>query len=296
MAAQFKGVLPAVVTPFDSEGAFVPSAMEALLARLYAKGAHGIYVLGQTGEGLNTPTAVRKQAAEFAMKNSPADKTVIVHVGSSKTAEAVELARHASRIGAHAVSSLPPAGGLSFAEIRAYYETLAEVSEVPLLVYFFPEVSAAIATAEQIFDLCSIPNVAGLKFTDFDLFKLSRISLAGHTIFNGRDEVFAAGVLMGACGGIGTFYNLIPELFVEVYDLAAQSRWQEARKVQDRINVLIALTIRYPVFPAVKKMLQWSGIDCGDCLAPRRSLTAAEQTQLRADLEAASFDPAGFLK
>lgn len=292
----FQGVLPAVVTPFDDNGGFVPAAMDALLGRLYAKGSHGIYVLGQTGEGLTTPTAIRKQAAEFAVKASPAGKTVIVHIGSSKTAEAVELARHASKIGAHAISSLPPAGGLSFAEIRAYYEALASVSDVPLLVYFFPEVSAAISTADQIFDLCSIPNVAGLKFTDFDLFKLSRISIAGHTIFNGRDEVFAAGMLMGACGGIGTFYNVIPELFVEVYNLAAQNRWEEARKVQDRINVLIALTIRYPVFPAVKKMLQWSGVDCGDCLAPRRSLTAGEQAQLRAELEAASFDPAGFLK
>jgi N-acetylneuraminate lyase len=103
-------------------------------------------------------------------------------------------------------------------------------------------------------------------------------------------------MLMGASGGIGSFYNLIPELFVEVYDLAAKGKWGEARRAQDRINQLIALTIRFPVFPAIKKMLEWSGIDCGHCLGPRRSLTPHEEAELRTALEAASFNPSAFLK
>ena len=144
--SQLRGVLPAVVTPFDASGEFAPSVMERLLDRLYAKGSHGIYVLGQTGEGLQTPVAVRKQVAEFAVKASPKDKIVIIHAGAGRTADAVELSRHASKIGAHAVSSLPPVGGYGFAEVRGYYEALAAACEVPLLIYFFPEVSAAVTT------------------------------------------------------------------------------------------------------------------------------------------------------
>lgn len=290
-----EGVLPALVTPFNASEEFVPAAMERLLERLYARGAHGIYVLGQTGEGLMTPLDVRKRAAETAIRASPAGKIVIVHVGAARTADAVELARHATKAGAHAVASLPPAG-VSFPDIKGYYEALAAASGVPLLVYFFPEFSSAIATADQIFELCAIPNVAGLKFTDFDLYRMSRISLAGHVIFNGRDEVFAAGMLMGACGGIGSFYNLVPELFVQVYDSARSGQWAEARRVQDRINELIALTLRFPALPAIKKMLAWSGLDCGACLGPRRLLSGDEESALRRVLEEHGFDPGGFLR
>src|SRR3954453_7758734 len=104
----FHGILPAVVTPFDDHECFVPSAFETLLESLYAANAHGIYVCGGTGEGLVQPVDQRKRVAEVAVKNSPKGKQVIVHIGSHRTADAVELARHASRIGASAISALPP--------------------------------------------------------------------------------------------------------------------------------------------------------------------------------------------
>lgn len=296
MSLPLRGVLPAVVTPFDANEDFAPAAMERLLDRLFAKGAHGIYVLGQTGEGVLIPVHARKRVAEVAIGATPAERLVVIHVGAARTADAVELARHASRAGAHAVSSLPPAGALSFGEIKGYYQALSGASDVPLLVYFFPEISAAVRSAEEILELCAIPNVIGLKFTDFDLFKMRRVVHAGYTIFNGRDEVFAAGLLMGAHGGIGSFYNLVPELFVQVYDLAAQGKWMEARGVQDRINALIAITLRCPPFPAIKQMLAWSGFDCGGCLAPRRPLTSDEESRLRRELQEAGLAPDGFLQ
>jgi dihydrodipicolinate synthase/N-acetylneuraminate lyase len=85
------------------------------------------------------------------------------------------------------------------------------------------------------------------------------------------------------------FYNLVPELFVEVHTLAKAGHWDEARAVQARINKLIGLTIRYPCFPAVKTILRWSGIDCGSCLEPRRALTGEEKRGLREALKASSF-------
>lgn len=278
---KFSGIMPAVVTPFDANGKFNPVAFERLLERLYNAGVHGMYVCGQTGEGLLQPVAQREDVATIAVRNSPSRKTVIIHVGASTTADAVRLARHASKIGAHAISSLPPIGNYSFAEIKAYYQTLAAASELPLLVYYFPIVSPAITSVTQIIELCEIPNVIGLKFTDHDLFKLSVVKEYGANIFSGYDEVLVAGLLMGADGGIGTFYNLVPELFVQIYELTKNQKWQEARAAQKTVNELIAATIRFPIFPAVKKMLAWSGIDCGDCLAPRRSLTETEQSELR---------------
>ena len=112
----FHGIFPAVVTPFDAEGNFSPDAFERLLARIYKAGVHGVYICGQTGEGLLIPSAQRKAAVECAVRCSPVDKQVIVHVGAARTSDAIDLARHAEKIGAHAISSLPPAGNDSFAE------------------------------------------------------------------------------------------------------------------------------------------------------------------------------------
>jgi N-acetylneuraminate lyase len=286
---ELHGILPALVTPFDDEGAFYAPAFERLLERVYAAGAHGVYVCGQTGEGLLQSVTQRKRAAEVALRYSPRGKQVIIHTGAHSTADAVELTRHASTSGAAAVSSLPPTGPYSFADVYGYYQAIASVSDVPVLVYYFPEVSGAVSSPEQIEDLCGIQNVAGLKFTDFDLFTLSRLTRSGRIVFNGRDEVFAAGMLMGAHGGIGTFYNLVPELFVQVYEAGSSGRWAEARLAQDRINDLIAILIRYPLFPAVKTVLRWSGLDCGGCLGPRRLLTSEQHDALRHDLTEAGF-------
>ncbi len=281
----FHGILPAVVTPCDANERFVPSVFEGLLESLYGAGVDGVYVCGGTGEGLLQTIEQRKQVAEVAVRNSPPGKQVIVHVGSHRTADALELARHAGHIGATAISALPPLGGYSFPDIRHFYEEIAASSDVPLLVYFFPESYPGVNTAEQALDLCAIPNVAGLKYTDFDLYGLNLIRRTGATVFNGRDEVLAAGLLMGADGGIGTFYNILPDLFVDVYRLARAGDWNGARAVQDRINTVIRITLEFPCFPAIKEMLRWRGLDCGECIRPRRRLSAEQTASLRARIE-----------
>jgi N-acetylneuraminate lyase len=282
---QFSGILPAVVTPLNERGALNVKSLERLLERFYEAGCHGVYVCGQTGEGLQLPPDVRERALEVAVANTPKGRTVIAHIGAASTADAVRLARHASNAGAHAISSLPPSSAYTFAEVRGYYEALAAAAPLPLLVYYFPEVSASIRTLDEVLDLCSIPNVAGLKFTDFDLYRLSLIQRAGYTILNGRDEVLAAGLLMGAHGGIGSFYNLAPELFVDVYRLSQEGRWLEARAVQDRINDLIRAVLRFPMLAAIKQLLTWSGIECGRPVEPRRPLRPDEEAALRAAVD-----------
>lgn len=286
----FHGILPALLTPLDAEGKLNTRAFEHLLARVYAAGVHGVYLCGSTGEGMLQPAAQRKLITEIAVKNSPRDKQIIVHVGANTTAEAIALAQHAAQAGAHAISSLPPLGSYSFAEIKTFYEQLAAASNVPLLLYYFPEVSPALKTAEQILELCATPNVIGLKFTDYDLYTMLRLKQQGATVFYGRDEMLTAGLLFGADGGIGSFYNVLPELFMTMWHETRENHHDIARHVQERVNEFITITLRYPLFPALKTMLGWAGIDCGACLAPRRAhLTAAEATQLREELRRAEL-------
>ncbi len=285
-----RGILPATITPLDAKGRFAPAVFERLLDRVYRAGVHGVYVCGTTGEGMLQPIDQRKTIVEAAVACTPTDRHVVVHVGAASLAEALTLSSHAAKRGAHAISSLPPMSGqFGFAEVSRYYEALADASELPLIIYYFPDLSASISTAEQLEALCSLPNVLGVKFTDFDLYTMALVARPGRSVFNGRDEVLAAGLLMGANGGIGSFYNLLPELFVEIYAAASAGQWEEARLAQQRANVFIRATLRFPLFPAIKQILTWSGLDCGACLPPRAPLDAGQQALLRQTLAEAGF-------
>ena len=285
-----RGILPAVVTPFDDGGRFVPAVFEQLLERMYGAGVHGVYVCGTTGEGMLQSVAQRQAVAEAAVAATPRDRSVVVHVGASSLDDARALAVHAERVGAHAVSSLPPmSASFGFRETLAYYETLARATDLPLLVYYFPELSSSISTTDQLEALCALPNVVGVKFTDFDLFRMAQVLRPERRVFNGRDEVLAAGLLMGADGGIGTFYNLVPELFVRIYEAALAGNWDDVRDAQKQVNELIRITLRFPLFPAVKQVLTWSGLDCGVCLPPRAPLDDTQRTALHRQLVDGGF-------
>ncbi|PYQ52015.1 MAG: hypothetical protein DMF78_12070 [Acidobacteria bacterium] len=280
-----QGILPAAVTPLDEDGKFAPAVFERLLERLHGAGVHGVYVCGTTGEGMLQPPGQRQSIVERAVASTPRGRHVVVHVGAASLQEALALSSHAAKAGAHAISSLPPlAGQFGFPEVLRYYEALARASDLPLLVYYFPDLSPSISSTEQLEALCSLPNVLGVKFTDFDLYRMSLLTRPERCLFNGRDEVLAAGLLMGADGGIGTFYNLVPELFVQIYTAAQAGRWEEAQRAQRRVNALIRITLGYPLFPAVKQMLAWSGLDCGTCLPPRAPLTLEQQRSLHTSL------------
>lgn len=285
------GILPAVVTPLTESGGFAEGPFEQLLNRLYDFGVHGVYLCGSTGEGMLQPIEQRKQITEAAIPNSPRGKQVIVHVGASTTREALDLAAHAADAGATAVSSLPPlTGSYSFREIEAYYETLAQQCDLPLLVYYFPEVAPAIRSSDQLRTLCAIEGVAGVKFTNYDLYAMAQLKRDGMAVYYGRDEMLAAGLLFGADGGIGSVYSLVPGVFTEIFRLAQEGRWRETMPLQQQVNELIRISLQYPLFPVLKELLRWTGIDCGPCLAPRQQyLTDSEVMLLRSEIENAGL-------
>jgi N-acetylneuraminate lyase len=279
-----QGILPALVTPLKADGTLATATAEKLLDFVYRSGADGVYVCGQTGEGPLLPPEVRRAMTELCVRCSPPGKNVVVHVGAPRLDEAIELARHAERAGAHALSSLPQ-GAYSLPEIRGAYERLASATGLPFLVYYLPSVCPALKSAEDLIELTGVRNVVGLKFTDFNLYTLWTLRTEGAIVFNGQDEVLASGLLAGADGGIGTFYNLVPDLFAGIYAHARAGRWEEARAAQSQVNALIRATLRFPPLPAVKKALEWCGFDCGPCMPPRLPLTPGQEQALRQALE-----------
>lgn len=73
-------------------------------------------------------------------------------------------------------------------------------------------------------------------------------------------------------------------LFLKIWELAQEGRWEEARVVQGHVNELIEIVLRFPVFAAIKQILAWSGLNCGGCLPPNHNLSREEQSLLRQQL------------
>ncbi len=279
-----RGILPALVTPLGPDGELNQPVLARLVEHLYGKDIDGLYVGGNTGEGRDLPADTREKLVETVLSHTPAGKTTMVHVGAYRLEETLRLARHAEKAGATAISSLPPGPQYGFAETRQWYRMIGQSSSLPLVVYHFPALSPALKL-EEMEELLHLPGVAGVKFTSFDLYTMRQLKQSGRTVYNGHDEVLAAGLLMGADGGIGSTYNLMAELFVDLYRKAEQRQWDIAVVVQDRINRLIRILLGYPLIPAIKQVLAWQGFDCGQAVAPRRALTAEEVLQLKGQYE-----------
>lgn len=283
--AFLRGIFPALVTPLHRDGSVNLQSFERLLERVYLAGAHGVYVCGSTGEGLRMNMDARQLVTESAVRNSPAGKQVIVHVGAPSLEDTLNLARHASALSVSAVSSLPlanmPAEGLA-----GFYRAIAAAASVPVVAYYFPGFTGYSLSFEQLAEICEIPGVSGVKFTDYDLYALSLLSDRGVKILNGRDEILLAGLLMGAAGGIGSIYNLIPGRFVELFRLASQGEWEKARKLQLHVTRFITVLLSFPLLPAIKQALAWGGIECGRTLGSPSELTEDQKARLRTELDA----------
>jgi N-acetylneuraminate lyase len=281
--ASLSGIYPAIITPLTSDGELSADVLVKLLGRLVAAGVDGVYAGGSTGEGMRMSLASREALVDCLMSNLPRDKRLLVHVGAARVEDAIRLAAHAAKAGAHAVSSLPPQG--TFAQVREYYRHLAERSPLPLIIYYFPEACpGAFESTDDLEEISALPQVIGVKFTDYNLYLLERLENLGKLVYNGRDEVLAAGLLMGAEGGIGSTYNLIPELYVALYRHAKRGEWEQARRLQRAANQLLAVLLKYPFLPAIKAGLGSFGLACGPTLNGERFESAAQQQQFLSEL------------
>ncbi|QNI37641.1 dihydrodipicolinate synthase family protein [Edaphobacter albus] len=284
MNIDLRGIYPAFLTPLTSDRKFNPAVAERMIDHLLQSGIHGTYVAGTTGEGLLLPAEERRLLVETLAHSLPKDKKLIVHVGASQKQDAFKLAEHAARHGAHAISSLPPKGDSS--TVMSYYSELAAISPLPLIVYYFPKIAPhAFAEPEKLIDVCDLPNVLGVKFTDFNFYLLQRLVKRGKLVFNGYDEALAAGLLMGAQGGIGSTYNVMPEVYLSIYRAAAQGDWNQARRLQIGVNDVIETLLKYPFFPALRAIMQKKGLDCGPLMSGEQLPSDASRQQLLTEFE-----------
>ncbi len=283
---KYKGIFTALLTPFDGQNRINEKQLEKLVQFNVEKGVTGFYVGGSTAEAFLLSTEERKQIMDVVKAVAP-DKTLIAHIGSVHEDEANELARHAETLGYDAISSVAPYYyKFSVKEIRDYYFRLAYATDLPMLVYHFPAFSGVNMGVAEMGAFLSDPKFIGIKFTSNDFFMLEQCKAAfpDKIVYNGYDEMFLAGLSMGADGGVGSTYNFMADKFVKIRSLFAQNRIAEAQQVQKEANRIITILCKIGVMQAEKEVLNQLGFDFGVCRHPFGEPTAEEKALISKEI------------
>jgi N-acetylneuraminate lyase len=213
MPTRFGGVWPAMLTPLTESSDINHGEIEKLVELFVQQKLGGLYVLGSTGQWPLLSLDARRAAAERIVKAAAARIPVMIHVGAVATDDAVELAKHAARIGADAVSAVAPIYYPAGPDIVfEHYRRIGAASDLPLFVYHLSMVhQMALDPRDYAARVLDLPRIAGMKITDRDLYQFGLMhAFAGDRLqlFSGADEVMCHAALSGAIGAIGTFYNL----------------------------------------------------------------------------------------
>lgn len=283
--SQLLGALTAIVTPFDSEGAFNWTALDSFLGFQRDAGIDGVVVSGTNGEGVSLSVTERKALLEAVLARR-GRFSVVAGVGAASITDAVELARHAGEAGADASLALPPfffktpsANGLA-----AYFRALLDVSTIPVYLYHIPQFSA-IAISDEVIDLLrGHTKLAGLKDSAGNWERTSAlIKESGLGVFPGADDLMARSLKAGAPGCISGAANAFPDLVVAVHRAIAAG--SDAAAEQQRLDAAKKILLIFPLIASSKSVLVRRGVERMWVRPPLVDLTAEQEADLVNKLE-----------
>lgn len=277
-----EGIIPALVTPFDSKENVDYGALAELVERLINQGVGGFYSCGSTAECFLLTEEERKKVMETVIRTANGRVPVIAHIGNIGAEKTADLARHAQDAGATAVSSVPPFYyKFSFNEIAGYYETIANAVDLPLVVYSIPAFSGVEINADNLKTIMDASGAKGLKYTSYNLFELDKIRrrFPDLKIYSGHDEVLLNALPIGIDGAIGSTFNVMAPKFIALKEAFAQGDMNKAAVIQGEVNDIIELMIKVGVNQSIKYWLTKAGISCGNCRKPFSAITE-EQAKL----------------
>lgn len=287
---KYQGVIPAFYACYDENGAVSAEGAKALTRHLISKGVKGVYVGGSSGECIYQHPDERKALLEAVMSEAEGKLTVIAHVGCNNTADSVELAAHAESVGVDAIASIPPIYfHLPEHAIARYWNAMSEAApNTEFVIYNIPQLAGTALTMSLLNEMLKNPNVVAVKNSsmptqDIQMFKDAGIAARGKgnfVVFNGPDEQFVAGRAIGADGGIGGTYAVMPELYNAMHRLVDEGRIAEARAIQyDANRIIYKMCEAHGNLYAVQKELlhRMYGLNLGSVRAPMPGLVPSDE-------------------
>lgn len=287
------GLIAAPFTPFDSRGHLNVEVIPGYAGFLADNGVSGVFVCGTTGEGMSMTVDERLAVASAWVDAAPKDLKIVIHVGHTALEDAKRLAAHAQSIGAWGIGQMAP----SFFKPKSMNELVDFCAETaaaaPALPYYYYHIPVMTGVNVKMVDFLlsardRIPNLAGVKYTYEDLMDMQlcrEIDNGRFDMLFGRDELLICGLALGCTGAVGSTYNDLAPLYLDIWDAFARHDMRQANELQLISMRTIEAFFKYGN-PMVcgKAMMRMLGIDCGPVRLPLRSLSADAERELEKDL------------
>ena len=264
-----RGLMPAMVTPFDEHGEVDLGATEAVVELFLEAGVDGISPLGSTGEFSHLTGEERKRFAEEVTRIVAGRVPLVIGVGAPGTREAVELARHAESVGADSVLVVSPFYWKASEDgLFRHFAAVAESVEIPVVIYNLPMLTGIDLSPSLIARLAAeYPNIIGLKdtVTEYNhvvsVLREIRPVRDDFSVLIGWEDLILPSLLAGVDGSICAFANVAPELFVNLVEAARTGDLAKATRLHRRVLSLLTLgAYSDPPIGAIKLAMKKLGV------------------------------------
>jgi len=287
-----EGILPALVTPFADDGkAIDEERLRALVNHCIELGVHGVVPCGTTGEFVNLTTEEKKKVINTVIDEVKGKVSVVVGTGASGTDQALQMTKYAKDAGADAALIVTPFYlKPKDRGIYQHYHTIASEVDLPIVLYNIPQCTGVQLSWQMVEDLAQIPNIVGLKDSSGQLSYILAVLEKVRDKINvmcGHDEVVVAALAAGCSGAILASANVIPDIWVEIYNHVKNGELQKARELQYKIQKM-ARIIAGSGAVGTKAALNMMKVKVGPARKPLSiggELTYEAREELRMELE-----------
>ncbi|RMD83847.1 MAG: dihydrodipicolinate synthetase [Lentisphaerae bacterium] len=259
-----EGLVAAPPTPFNDNLEIDTQAVAPLADFLTSQGVCGVFVNGTTGESLSLTVSERIRLAERWRQVLPAGIKLIIHVGHCSLNEAQKLAAHARNIHADAIAIMPPVyfKPHSTASLITWCEHISRSAPaLPLFYYHIPSMTGVQLRLSEFLNeaAAKLPDLVGAKFTCEaldDFLKAITLENGRFDILWGRDEMSLAALATGARGAVGSTFNIIAPLHLDLRNAFFAGDLERARTYQRQVNQVVdALRACGSFFSGIKAVL-----------------------------------------
>jgi 4-hydroxy-tetrahydrodipicolinate synthase len=288
---RFKGVYPALVTPF-TEGGVNEQQYRNLIDYTIKTGATGIVPCGTTGEFTSMRFEEKVEAIRIACEVAKGRVPVVAGTGAAYTGDVIKLTRKAAELGASAALVVTPYFlKPSTKEIYEHFEKVAASADIPIFLYNIPQVTGVPLHWTLVDGLREIDGIAGLKDSSGDLINLTTILVRKPDEFQvvvGHDEVALPALASGCDGAILASANVFPDRYIRMMTLLEEGDLKSARIIQRSIQRIVRIFVNRGGGMAVKAALNMMGVPVGKARRPLQegdSLSYGDIDEIRICLE-----------
>ena len=287
--ADFEGILPAIITPMDSDGNLNESAFREVMEFNIQAGVTGFWVAGGTGESVLLDDEENMRIADIAADQNRGRVNNIMHVGAATTKRAAAMAEHAAKAGVEAICCVPPFFYRQTDEaIVQHYKTVAAAADLPLFVYNLPGATGVEITPEMMQKIQDgVPQLRGLKHSAMNQNNVRSFADMGLEVLIGNSMLMLPAMINGAIGCVDGPPNAAPELWVDIWRAYQAGDIEAAQAAQAKASKVTDIVREFGMHGVLKAMIgERLGIDCGDPRLPTPPLTPEVRREVISRAEA----------